>query len=507
MKQIKIHLPLFWKFTIAIILVVAIFGSLNYYFINKALQNLSNTEINRHGQSISKSISERSIEPILFDDISYLDKMVSDHKKIDPGIAYIIIFDKNNDLIAHSFENTIPQEIINLNRLDFSNEVSISRIIDDKKEDEVIRNFKMPIFNGNLGNIGIGIYEQNFTNSIKSINNFFLSMVALFLLLGIIGALLFSFIITLPIKRISNISENLNLNSINKSSKEVSYDNEFLSFAKLKEKLKIRDEIDVLNNRFNQMVIRLQKTYEELQYTQASLVQSEKMASLGTLSAGIAHEINNPISGIQNCIRRLEKSPDNIKQNILYLELMSDAVNKIENVVSGLLNFSRKNDFNFEDNCLNEKIENVLFLASYELEKSQVAVKKEYTNHNYYVYASSNHIEQILLNLVLNSIDAINEKKQATTNYFGEIKFNIVEFENDIVFSVSDNGIGISPDKLNSIFDPFFTQKKIKQGTGLGLTICYSIIEQHGGNITASINSNLGLTISVKIPKKKEQNG
>ena len=120
MKQIKIHLPLFWKFTIAIILVVAIFGSLNYYFINKALQNLSNTEINRHGQSISKSISERSIEPILFDDISYLDKMVSDHKKIDPGIAYIIIFDKNNDLIAHSFENTIPQEIINHSRSDWT---------------------------------------------------------------------------------------------------------------------------------------------------------------------------------------------------------------------------------------------------------------------------------------------------------------------------------------------------------------------------------------------------
>lgn len=507
MNQNKIHLPLFWKFTIAIIFVVAIFGSINYYFINKALQNLSHTEINRHGLSIAKSVSERSIDPILFDDISYLDKMVSDHKKIDDGIAYILIFDKNNDLIAHSFENTIPQEVIDLNRIDFSNEVSVRRIMDHEKESNVIRNFKMPIFNGNLGTIGIGIYEQNFTNSIKSINNFFLSMVFLFLLIGIIGALLFSYIITFPIKRISNISENLNLKSINKSSKEVSSGKQFLSLAKLKGKLKIRDEIDVLNNRFNHMVIRLQKTYEELQYTQASLMQSEKMASLGTLSAGVAHEINNPISGIQNCIRRLEKSPDNIKQNILYLELMADAVDKIETVVTGLLNFSRKNDFNFEKNSLNEKIENVLFLASYELEKSQIAVKKEYKNHNYFVYASSNHIEQVLLNLILNSIDAINEKKQTKTNYFGEIVFDIIEFENDIVFSISDNGIGVSSDKLNSIFDPFFTQKKIKKGTGLGLTVCYSIIEQHGGNITASINSNLGLTIKVKLPKKKEQDG
>jgi len=507
MNQNKIDLPIFWKFTIAIVFVVTIFGSSNYYFINTALQNLSNTEINRHGISIAKSISERSIDPILFDDISYLDKMISEYKKIDPGISYIIIIDKSDELIAHSFDNTIPFEVIDLNRIDGAKDVAISRIIDDKQELGVIRNFRMPILKGNLGTIGIGIYEQNFTNSIKSINKFFLSMVGLFLLLGIIGALLFSFIITFPIKRISLISENLNFNSMDNSTTELISRNEFLLLGKLKEKFKIRDEIDVLNNRFNQMVIRLQKTYQELQFTQESLIQSEKMSSMGTLSAGVAHEINNPISGIKNCIRRIEKSPDNVKQNILYLELMADAVDKIETVVAGLLKFSRKNEFVFEKICLNEIIENVLSLAAYELETSQIAVKKGYNSRNYYIYCSSNHMEQVLLNLLLNAIDAINEKKLFKTNCFGEIIFKITEFQNEIVFSISDNGIGISPDKLTSIFDPFFTEKKIRNGTGLGLTVCYSIVEQHGGNITASINSNLGLTINVRIPKKSDRNG
>jgi two-component system NtrC family sensor kinase len=502
MKKEQIHFPLFWKFTLALVLVVTVFGSLNFIFINGALLDLSNTEINRHGHSIAKSISERSIDPILFDDISYLDKMVSDYKKIDQGLAYILIFDKNEKLIAHSFENAISSEILNLNKALNSDKISIERIVDQNDETDVIRNFNVPIFNKTLGNVAVGIYENNFTTSIKSINNFFLSMVVLFLVLGIIGAFVFSLIITLPIKRISRISENLNLKSIKNSTKESNKRNNLFDFIKLKEKLKIRDEIDVLNSRFRKMVIRLQNTYDELQYTQASLFQSEKMASLGALSAGIAHEINNPIAGMQNCLKRLEKNPNNLEQNKLYIDLMQDAVDKIENVVQGLLKFSRKNEFIIEEIDLAEKIENVLFLSAYQLERSRIAVIKKYKNKSYLINASSNHIEQVLLNLVLNSIDAINEKKEVSQDYSGEIVFEILENSNRIDFSLEDNGIGISKDHLNLIFDPFFTDKKIKQGTGLGLSVCYSIIEQHNGKISAALNNKNGLTIKVSIPKK-----
>jgi two-component system NtrC family sensor kinase len=485
----------------AIVLVVAIFGSLNYYFTNKALLNLSNTEINRDGFTIAKNISERSIDPILFDDISYLDKMVSDYINVDPGLAYIVIFDKNKNLIAHSFERDIPTEIVELNRSFSSNEGSTSRIIDKDNENEIIRNTITPIFNGNLGSVGVGIYEESFTNSIKSINNFFLSMVVLFLFLGIMGALIFSYIITLPIKKISEISESFNLNSIKKSSEEIFKNNTVFSFTRLSDKVQITDEIDVLTNRFNEMVRRLQITYEELQNTQASLFQSEKMASLGTLSAGIAHEINNPIAGIQNCIRRLEKKPDDIKQNILYLEMMEEAVDRIEIVVKGLLNFSRKNEFIREDICLNDIISNVLLLISYRLETSRISVRKEYNNQKFHVIASKNHIEQVIMNLVLNSIDAIDEKKLIDPDLFGEIKFKIFESDDFINFDISDNGVGISADKLGAIFDPFFTQKKVMQGTGLGLAVSYGIIEQHNGEISAKLNSQNGLTIKISLPK------
>jgi len=116
MNEKKIELPLFWKFTIAIVFVVVLFGSINLYFINYALFNLSTKEINRHGISTAKIIAERSITPILYDDIPSLNKIVSDNLEIDPSIAYIIIIDKSNQVLAHTFENTVPLNLLKINK-------------------------------------------------------------------------------------------------------------------------------------------------------------------------------------------------------------------------------------------------------------------------------------------------------------------------------------------------------------------------------------------------------
>jgi len=229
------------------------------------------------------------------------------------------------------------------------------------------------------------------------------------------------------------------------------------------------------------------------------------MASLGTLSAGLAHEINNPIAGIKNCMRRIAEAPENIKQNIVYIELMEEAVMKIEKVVGGLLNFTRKPKFEFTDFNLVDVIENVLLLSSFQLEKSRIAIVKNYDNHKKLCYGSQNHIEQVILNLVLNSIDAIDERKLENPNLNGELIIGL-NFENDrYILEISDNGIGIADENLKAIFDPFFTLKKIKQGTGLGLSVCYNIIEQHEGSIEAQINSMGGMTFKVYLPTIKDQ--
>ncbi|MDP3314004.1 sensor histidine kinase [Lutibacter sp.] len=254
--------------------------------------------------------------------------------------------------------------------------------------------------------------------------------------------------------------------------------------------------------KFNEMLLRLKQTYADLNEAQSSLIQSEKMASLGTLSAGLAHEINNPIAGIKNCMRRIVDNPDNLKQNIVYLEMMEEAVLKIEKVISNLLNFTRKPKIEIAEVRIKDIIENVLMLSVFQLEKSRITLIKKYDDPIPFIMASANNIEQVILNLLLNSIDAVNEKQEISSDFAGEICFRLSCNKQFVVFEISDNGIGISEDKLSAIFDPFFTFKKIRQGTGLGLSVCYNIIQQHQGKIAANLNPTGGMKFTVSLPIK-----
>lgn len=505
MSKKKIKIPLFWKFTVAIVTIVAIFGAINLYFINFALFDLSNKEINRHGISTAKIIVERSIDPILYDDIPYLNKIVSDNLKIDPSIAYIIILDKSNKIIAHTFENSLPVNLLEINKVNDTLE-NFVRISDKNNSNKIIRNMSVPILNGNLGKVHIGIYEENFINSIQSINSFFLSMVVLFLFFGIIGAFIFSYIITFPIKKMSKISENLNLDALTLANSNAYSSSTENSIFRLKPNITITDEIDVLTNKFNEMLLRLQKTYSELQNTQESLMQSEKIAAIGTLSAGIAHEINNPIAGIQNCLRRISDNPNNMEQNANYIELMSEAINKIELVVGGLLNFSRKHELEFNAVDLRTVVENVLLLTAFQLERSQIGFSKNYQINLPFIKGSKNHLEQVVLNLLINAIDSINERNFEKFDDIGEIKINLYQELDFVKLEIIDNGIGIPVEKINNIFDPFFTMKKIKQGTGLGLSVSYNIIAQHKGVIKVSKNADFGMCFTIILPLENSQN-
>jgi signal transduction histidine kinase len=170
-------------------------------------------------------------------------------------------------------------------------------------------------------------------------------------------------------------------------------------------------------------------------------------------------------------------------------------------VVEGMLNFSRKQELAFTPVELNQLINNSISLVKYQLEKLRINVKYVGFEQNIIVNASPNHLEQVFLNILLNSIDAIGEKKQDNPNFLSEIKICISENPNSITIEFSDNGIGVSPDKVAAIFDPFFTNKKIKQGTGLGLAVCYNIISSHNGHITGWNEPAGGFTISITLPK------
>jgi two-component system, NtrC family, sensor kinase len=496
-----VHLPLFWKFSIAIASTVLLFGSLNLLFIRNQVYKTFENQLEKHGISLARGIAERAIEPILYDDLSALNNLLMQTLSVNTDIKYIFILDNYNQLLAHTFKDYIPLGIIEVNTLGAEEDRKILVLDDPSDKNEVIRDIAIPILGNQAGTVRIGLSEQEYLKEIKSITRLFLGMVFFFLALGIIAAFVLSYIITNPVKAISKFASQVDLHTFNPEKSSIdSLEKEFS--VKLKNLFNLTDEIDVLSITFNQMIMRLQAAYRELKDTQESLSQTEKMASVGTLAAGLAHEINNPLAGIRNCMRRIEDNPENIRQNSEYIAMMLEALQKIEKVVQGMLNFSRKQELIFTQVKLNDLLKNSTSLVRYQLNQSKIKLDCFIDDDNVSLDASPNHLEQVFVNILLNSIDAINERKQTEPKLEGKITIRLFESkeDNEVKIIFTDNGIGLPHDKVASIFDPFFTLKKIKQGTGLGLAVSYNIINSHKGQINGCNIIAGGFAISITLP-------
>jgi two-component system NtrC family sensor kinase len=496
----KISLPLFWKFTIALVLIVVTFGSINALLIWKSVSSSLETELDKRARFIAKSIASQAVTPLLYDDYVTLQKLLDDIQEADSTISYAFILSGKGKVIAHTFEDNVPSPLIKANPASSTGEVNTVLINPKNFDGNLIRDLAVPILDKSIGVIRIGLEEEGIQEDVNRTINTLLGMVFFFLVIGILGALGFAYIITNPIKMISGAADKIDLNALQKGEKI-----RIKTREKILDKWKIffraEDEIDLLLQKFNDMIERLEKTYEELQKTQASLLQSEKLASIGTLVAGFAHEVNNPIAGLQSCIRRISENPENIEQTKKYVKLMNDAANRVENIITNLLNFARKQELNFETVDISLVIENALLLAGYQLEQSRIVIENN-IDRRYLVRGSQNHLGQVLLNIMLNSIDAINQKVSLNPDSPRRISFTSSTNKNYVTLNIEDSGIGIETDKIDKIFDPFFTTKKVGEGTGLGLSISYNIIKEHNGEIRVESIPGEGTTFIISLQKE-----
>lgn len=502
MKKRQIYLPLFWKFTLAIILIVFIFGGINAFVIFQNVQKSLEQESEKSASIIGKSLAEEAITPLLFENYIDVQKILDGAKKLDSTVVYAFITDKNDKLILASYNSTISPELIKANELkpgSKSNVVLISLV--ENNTGRIIRDIALPIMDKQLGTIRVGLSEERINRNVSKTISVFWLMVGFFLIIGIIGAFVFSYFITNPIKSIQNAADNLDFDSLEKSEISTISIRQNL-IGKIPVFFRAKDEIDLLIEKFNDMIKRLSEAYRELKNAESQLIQSEKLATIGTIFAGLAHEINNPVSGIQNCLRRMNKDPQNIEQNKRYLSLMEEASKRIEVVIKNLLNYSRVEDMQFEAVDINELIENALLLVAHKLENSRITLTRENQFVKLNVRGSKVHIEQIIVNLLLNAIDAIEADDE---NEVKTIQISVYEDKDFMKMKIQDSGIGISQEEVNKIFEPFFTTKTASKGTGLGLSIVYNIVNSHNGKIEVESEGNKGTAFIISLPKYVEQ--
>jgi len=252
------------------------------------------------------------------------------------------------------------------------------------------------------------------------------------------------------------------------------------------------DEIGVLAKSFNEMSRKMATDIEQLQELNSQLIRTEKLAAMGTLSAGVAHEINNPLASISSLIQMMQAKPDLDTSAKEKLALISTQITRITQVTKDMMDFARVRPAAKASAQVNEIIETALRLASFDKSFQKLHLKKNLTGNLPEIFADSDQLQQVFLNLFLNARDAMPDG--------GDLIIHTTQIDSEIEIEILDSGNGIDEKDLKKIFDPFFTTKSAGKGTGLGLAVCYGIITAHNGRIEVSSNNQTGTAFTIFLP-------
>ncbi len=498
----SVRWSLFGKFALGISLMVIVFGLLNAIIVRNSIRNSLNEEFEKRGYFITRALAEQSVSYILANDPAGLNMLINEIMAIDPSIHYSFVLDGRGEVLAHSFREMVPGELRFINVPEDDESVGIVSVRDIHQTKYRIRDFSMATLSSGMGVVRVGILENEINEQVNSTITSLLAMVAIFLVVGLLAALFFSFTIAIPLKLLSRQSAVMDISNVEAGLEAINASTR-KPYYRLRKLFGLKDEIDLLYENYTDMLRRLERAYHDLNRLQQSLLQSEKLASIGTLTAGVAHEINNPLAGISIGLRRLRKEPENVGQVKEYAALMQEALERIEKVVNDLLAFSRKDDEVYEQVDVPELIHKAVKLARYRVKSERIRFQVEDNIGDIRLYASPNRLEQVFLNIIINAIDSILEKKDNQGALEGNIRVAINDDNDAVKVVFEDNGMGIPENVLDKIFDPFFTTKGVGKGTGLGLSVSYEIIRSHGGTITAKSKTGIGSSFLISLPKTK----
>jgi two-component system NtrC family sensor kinase len=322
--------------------------------------------------------------------------------------------------------------------------------------------------------------------------------------------LIFTFAVLVPVILVSGIFIQ---RFVNRPVRELLIGTQKIADGNLRHEIPVYsdDEIGMLARSFNKMTDKLktahqeienrasalQQKVDELKKTQQQLIRSAKLASLGKLAAGVAHEINNPLAIILNYCYLLMRRLGDQEAYGKNLKMMISEVTRCSRIVKSLLDFAREAPPEMHKVDLNRLIEHSLTLMKNQSAFFNIKVIKDFDNHCPQISADADQLEQVFMNVILNAAEAMSEGgsliiKTAEKNGYVEVRF-------------SDTGCGIKQKDISKIFDPFYSTKEVGKGIGLGLSVSYGIMERHNGSIEVASSLHKGTTFILKFPLEETE--
>lgn len=344
------------------------------------------------------------------------------------------------------------------------------------------------IFEKPIGMLSVAVLEAKYNDITKDA----LTIFALITLLGIVLAALFGYILGKqffkPVHRLIEASKEVSQGHLSPDIGEIS-----------------KGEIGVLQNTFLEMLTSLQeRDRKQKADSEIKLLQSEKQASVGRLAAGVAHEINNPLTGVLTFTHMLLKRDnldDDVKED---LKTIAGATERVREIVKGLLDFSRQTEIKPEPKDINELIRKAMDLVENQALVKGIMLCFDPEEGLPKRTIDVNQMQSVLINIMINAIDSMEPGGHiiiTTSLTLSAEKYN----QKGIEIGISDTGCGIPPKNLDKLFEPFFTTKEVGRGTGLGLSVSYGIVERHGGTIRVKSKVGQGSTFIIWLPLEEKE--
>lgn len=465
--------------TVVILLMIVLSFALLYNW-QKMMLSSENQNALAYTRAFSVAVRDAMIqkENDLLPTEGYLDNYVANFMSGDPRIRYIAIYDDNQNLLALAGGSDALQDIPRITK---SRHEPATLIYENDYFGWVIETV-YPIMTAkkHWGTVRLALETESIRNQMRE---GFIYLVILTAILTLILLLLLHVLIGRVLRSLRDFVQMM--------------DETTLMTSPAKNVVQSKDEIGLLHEHFHSLQIRLKQSQDNLNFAQQQVFHAERLASIGRLAAGIAHEINNPINGIKNCLYAINKSPSDETQTREYLQLIDEGLGNVSTIVQKLLNFGRRQSTSVGPVNINDQIQNVVDLLAYSLREKEIDLELNLEKELPPIRANGQLLQEVYLNLVMNSIDALSKD--------GRI---IISTEQDdrgkIISKVHDFGSGIPEGQILNIFDPFFTTKEIGKGTGLGLSVSLGIVHSFGGTIEVASEEDVETTFTLTFPVMTE---
>jgi signal transduction histidine kinase len=479
------------KFILGVLLLLVILVALIFVVIEKReVGAIYQEHLSRGFLEARYLIQLNYDEFVVFRDVAGAEDNIE--KQISGKLIYIVFYDASNSPFAgNEFIKAYEEVYQNSNFVERELEgdyYSQRRELKDQTTNQIlyVLEIEAPIYvEGSprrWGSVKIGLSMEEARAEIRDTHIKLVLIAGLGLLVGVLGSILLSRGITTSLKKLVD-------GTVRISKGDFSHRIDLSS----------HDEIGNLAASFNDMSEQLLLTKKRIEEAGKKLIHAEKLASIGRLSASIAHEIRNPLTSVKLNVQKISESECWGELEKGHLEITQEGIEHIENFIKELLNFTRVSDLNFIEFPMEQVVDSSLKMIADQLELKNILVKKDYQKDLQPVFVDGDKLRLVFVNILRNAFEELDEG--------GEIEINLSlqedEADKNIRIEISDNGRGIAETEWENIFEPFYTTKSA--GIGLGLANAKKIVEQHNGSIKILKKVGKGACFEILIPYGEEQ--